>query len=335
MGFDISSHPVDVQLIQTRILPYLRGQGTIDDLLADAVRLTKVRFRANAWGLGALNVQHKEQEDQRAKKKAKDGSAAVTQTARDFDSDLHVWGRPFFITVPTEQLASVLDRYLAASPEQVDAIAMAQLYKLHPDLVNQVQPDADSTLPNDGPLADSIRQEIDVLKSAYQNIASGKSVKLPTGEKVDPEDLLLFNMPLAVVTFAANFTPGWMARGHVWFTQFIQQANLDADGLYEPATSLFEPLLNTIGGWEEAFEPTITQNYTLGGYVRPANVTAFRTWWEAHREPLLAPFAVDDEQDYGAVCYQKILEAVREAERRKFGFVEAAEVYSGFMGIMN
>jgi hypothetical protein len=57
MGFDISSHPMDVSLIQTRILPYLRGQGNLDDLITEAVRLAKVRFRANAWGLGLVQLQ--------------------------------------------------------------------------------------------------------------------------------------------------------------------------------------------------------------------------------------------------------------------------------------
>jgi hypothetical protein len=33
--------------------------------------------------------------------------------------------------------------------------------------------------------------------------------------------------------------------------------------------------------------------------------------------------------------YQKILEPVVFAERNGYGFIEAAEIYSGFMGVMN
>ena len=38
----------------------------------------------------------------------------------------------------------------------------------------------------------------------------------------------------------------------------------------------------------------------------------------------------------GAGCYLgKVREALLYAQRRKFDFVEATEVYSGFMGVMN
>jgi hypothetical protein len=252
-----------------------------------------------------------------------------------FSPDLHVWGRPFFITSASEHVSAMVDRYLAAKPEAVDALALEQLHALHPSLGNHVTPDEDGMLPDDELIARSFREPLDFLRSVFPHIPSGKPVKTPDGESADPEDVILFQMPLAVITFAANFRPGWMARGHVWFTQFLSDANLDADGLVEPASSLFAPILQQIGGWEEAFEPTITQNYTIGGYVRPANVPAFRLYWEAHRDKLLAPFVADGEPETGELNWLKILEALRDAEHRQLAFLEATEVYSGFMGIMN
>ena len=72
MGYDTSYHAVDLPLIQTRLLPYVSGQGSIDDLVEQALLLSKVRFRANAWGLGSKDFPARE-------------------------PFLHVWGRPFFI----------------------------------------------------------------------------------------------------------------------------------------------------------------------------------------------------------------------------------------------
>lgn len=337
MGFDVSAHPVDVPLIQARLLPYLRGEGSIDDLVADGVRLTKVRFRANAWGLGLLAATTPADGGKSKTRKGKrpPDDAPATPPAAGFDADLHVWGRPFFVTAPPESVGPAIDRYLAAAPEEVDAIAREQLDLLDPALKDRVVPDADGFLPEDSVIAAGLRQELDLLRAAYPNLANGKAVTTPDGESTDPEDVFLFNMPLAVATFAAQFTPGWMARGYVWPTAFVTEAGLDADGLIESAGSLFEPLLHVIGGWQEAFEPTITQNYTVGGYVRPANVPAFRAWWAAHRDALVGPFAADGDGELGAAAYHKILEAVRDAERRGMGFLEAAEVYSGFMGVMN
>jgi hypothetical protein len=331
MGFDVSSHPVDVGLIQSRVLPFLKGQGEIDDLVADAVRLAKVRFRANAWGLGLVALQ-----GELASTPKKKRAADAFVIPESFDPDWHVWGRPFFITAPPGEVSATIDRYLPlATPEQVDALAMEQLHRLHPSLPNLVTPDLEGGLPDDDQLARGLREGLDFLRRSYPHIASGKPVKMPDGEAVDPEDLFLFHMPLAVLTFASHFRPGWMARGHVWFTQFTSEANLDADGLIESSAKLFEPLLQNLGGWEEAFEPTITQNYTLGGFVRAANVPAFRLWWEAHRDALMAPFIAEKDEATGTLAWQKILEALRDAELRKLAFLEATEVYSGFMGIMN
>ena len=335
MGFDVSSHPVDAGLIQKRLLPYLRGEGQIDDLVADAVRLARVRFRANAWGLGLL-AHISPKASGRPGQRSKRLKPAPGVEAGAFDPDLHLWGRPFFVAAPPELVGPTIDRYLAAGPGEVDGIAREQLDYLHPDLKDRVEPDTDGHLPeSDADIAAGILQELDLLRSAYPRIADGRPVKMPDGEQADPEDLFLFHMPLAVVAFAAQLLPGWMGRGHVWPTSLAGEAGLDAEGLFEPAGFLFEPLLGSIGGWEEAFSPTITQNYTLGGAVRAANVPALRAWWQAHRDPLIAPFVADGEAHLGLVSYQKTLEAVQDAERRNVAFVEATEVYSGFMGIMN
>ena len=331
MGFDVSSHPIDAGLIKTRLLPYLSGGPEIDDLVADAVRIARVRFRANAWGLGLLALVAGSSGTRPGTRPKK-----LKPEAGAFDPDLHLWGRPFFVTTPPELVGPTIDRYLAATVEQVDGIAREQLDFLHPTLKDRVVPDADGYLPEaDADIAAGLTQELDLLRSAYPRIADGRPVKMPDGEAADPEDLFLFHMPLAVVAFAAQFTPGWMGRGHVWPTAMIAEAGLNSERLIEPAGFLFEPLLGAVGGWEEAFAPTITQNYTLGGAVRAANVPAFRAWWQAHRDQLVAPFAADGDAPAGALAHQKTLEAAQDAERRGSAFAEAAEVYSGFMGIMN
>ena len=298
MGFDVSTHPIDVGLIQTRLLPYLRGDGTIDDLVADGVRLAKVRFRANAWGLGTVAALTPPAGGKKAKGKPPDPAAT------GFDPDLHVWGRPFFVTAPADGVSAAIDRYLSCPADGVDAVARGQLDLLGPGLGDRVTPDADGFLPDDGPIAAGLRGELDFLRACYPNLANGKPVTLPDGEASDPDDVFLFTMPLAVVTFAAQFAPGWMARGHVWPTAFLSDASLDADGLVESAAALFEPLLRVVGGYDEAFEPTIAQNYTVGGYVRPANVPAFRAYWAAHRDTLLAPFGIDGDPAHAATSHQ-------------------------------
>lgn len=346
MGYDVSAHPVDVQLIQERILPYIRGKGDISDLVETAVRLAQVRFRANAWGLGVLNLSYAEADAKRKRPKKSTSVAAKKPKPRPqrlvpdtFDSDLHVWGRPFFITTPTERVSDEIDRYLAATPKQVDAIATDMLRELNPALVGKVKPDTEGSLPRPKRLAAAVIEPLALLRSAYPHLKTRKPVPLPAGyddDTADPVELLLHSLPLEVITFASHLQPGWMARGYVWFTAFIQRARLRPGTLVESAATLFEPLLGGLKGFGSAFDPTITSNYTLGGYVRPENVPAFREWMEAKTDKMVAACVKEGwDEDGTRQDLGKVMESLRDAERRGMGFLEAAEVYSGPFGIMN
>jgi hypothetical protein len=74
----------------------------------------------------------------------------------------------------------------------------------------------------------------------------------------------------------------------------------------------------------------------LGGYVQPKNVPAFRRWMEKNTEKMIAACVAANWNEEGARAdFLKVMEPLRDAERRKMGFLEATEVYSGLMGIMN
>jgi hypothetical protein len=343
VGYDVSAHPVDVDLIHNRIFPYIRGEGDLSDLVETAVRLTQVRFRANAWGLGLLGLSHAESDAKRAKPKKAKASVKKKPAARPkqlvpdtFDSDLHVWGRPFFITTAPEHVSDAIDRYLAATPRQVDALAQDMLRLLNPELVGKVEPDTGGKLPGPRKLAEGVLRSLEFYRAAYPKLKTGEPVELPDGEQVEARELFLYSLPLEVVTFASRFQPGWMGRGYVWFTAFIDRAGLDAGKLVTSASPLFEPLLKEVKGFTKAFDATITQNYTVGGYVRPENVPMFREWMVGNAEKMIAACLAEGWDEPGArVDLQKVMEALRDAESRGMGFLEAAEIYSGPMGIMN
>lgn len=119
MGFDVSAHPVNIDLIQSHVLPYIAGRGDLDDVLAEAVRVARTRFQANAWGLALTDLQHKEWAAKRERPKKAAGVASGKAKAKPrpqpllppwFDCDFHVWGRPFLITTPPESVSDTIDR---------------------------------------------------------------------------------------------------------------------------------------------------------------------------------------------------------------------------------
>lgn len=87
------------------------------------------------------------------------------------------------------------------------------------------------------------------------------------------------------------------------------------------------------------FGTTIPCNYSLGGYVPPEKIGAFVALLETHRTDLILAWSDSKDpagiDDMLAADYTKILEPALLARRNGHGFLEAAEVYSGFMGAMN
>lgn len=323
MGFDVSFHPVPVEIIQERLLPYVAGQGNIDDLVDDAVRLAKVRHRAKAWGLGVMQLQ----QDMRARERKGKSKKSKPGWVQKFDSDLHVWGRPFFITADRpDPVSRAIDSYLAAQPDDVDAIAEKMIAHLDPALADQVQPDISGELPDDQQLAQGLRGEMDLFRECFETRSGNKKVKVSSGKSVVANELFQNNFALSLLGFAAHFRPGWMARGHVWPTRLLEEKGLDVKPYFDTAVSLFEPLIQLIPEIAANLEGTITRNYMVGGYIPPDKVCDFRLFLEEHQDKF---------RDAGRVDFQKILEAVMDAEREHLGFAEASEIYSGALGIMN
>ncbi len=321
MGWDISYHPIDPTFVHARVLAYVRGERTIDDLVASAVRLAKVRFRANAWGLGLVELSR-------------------TRDVPGFNPDLHVWGRPFLITDrDPAAISSSIDAYLEVPIERVDALAERMIAALDPHLAGPgiVKPSAEGDLPDDDDLILGIRGNLDLFRAARATIVAGdREVVAPDGRVHDARALFASDFPLTAVTFAAQFRPGWMARGYGWPTQLFAEIDVDTSALFTMPTDLFAPLLGEIPEIEEQLATTIQQNYSLGGYVAPSGVPTLLELLDRHS------LAIDDWArsegwgDDGAQSYLVgIREAALDAQRRGFGFLEATEIYSGPLGIMN
>lgn len=311
MGYDTSHHPLDTDLITGRLVPFLLGEEEIDDLVADAVRISKVRFRANAWGLGAFR--HLRDHEQ------------------PFDSDLYIWGRPFFVTVEgTTAIADAIDRYLAADVADVDLIAAEMLDHLDSSLVGVVKPSGEGQLPPDDELAASKRCNLDLLRTAVRQLDAGTPVPLGDGESADPAELLRRETIWAMTNFAAEFRPGWMDRGYVWPSAWTAEANLTLD-VFESPRSLLGELASL---HVDFFAPTgIVENYMVGALVTPPRVVELLAALREHHEALVGAWG--DPNEYTRLSLRKLQEAAADALYRGLSFCEATEIYSGFGGTLN
>jgi hypothetical protein len=162
MGLDISAHPIDTAVFRDRLIPFVQGQGSLDDLIERAVAIAAVSHRANSWGLGAFRAEMDFAEAQRnaaprtmqryerpgrepsfiakmfgakAKPVVEEFEAPErTPGLPGFDSDLAVWGRPFFIVADDAETALAdFERYMALIGEDgaaIDALAHEMIARM-------------------------------------------------------------------------------------------------------------------------------------------------------------------------------------------------------------
>lgn len=389
MGFDISNHAVDTRLLQDELIPALASGTLPGSFLQRAAELSIVARRANQWGLRVMKLGFEISDKQReiadqleAQRKPKPGLMGrllgrdrgddlpeflYTSGLPGFDSDLSVWGRPFFIVADTvDDALAVLDQYMRCDSQDlagVDAIAQAMIARLeglrhrvparvlpvvaagadgfYPLLQHLPELDEDERgLPDLQATRAAIAQRFALQARAWTQRDTDAELDDELLDEPLPASELAMETPYTLLNMAAQLLPGWMGRGHVWPTALFDKIGVNVSHVFDTPAELFEPLLRAHPALEERFSTTIEENYSLGGYVSPAKVPALRALLARHERDLILAWSDDKkisdaELPELAADFKKILEPVVLAERRGFGFIEAAEVYSGFMGVMN
>jgi hypothetical protein len=321
MGYDTSFHAIDLGLVQTRLLPFIAGQGSehdLDDLLAQAVALRKVRFRAKAWALGAL-------------------SAARARGIDGLDPSIHVWGRPFFVVADgADEVVEAVLAWLATPLDEVDSRAKQMADRLAPGLGDAIEPDTGGHLPADENLRAGFIGRLKLLRAATGAARAGaRTVRAaPNGKEYDAVGLLAREVPFSVLLLASELTPGWMSRGPTWPTRLYEKAGLSPENFSAPHP-LYALLRDSLPSVDWFAESTITQNYMVGGLVRPEQVAAARVGLATQHDELLAPASAEGWGDSCAKELTKIDESLALAARLGLGFCEATEIYSGFEGDLN
>ena len=235
MGYDISYHPVDLDFIHGTLLPaFLTGDG-LAEIEAEAARLAKMRYIANAWGLGvnrACRDAWMAAQEQAAPARPAagkpgllarmlgrggKGTDAPGPTAPDwisrYDSDLHVWGRPYFITAKEpEHVSAAVDAWLNATPENADALARGMVERLAPELLPLAKPDYASGLPTDEAFRTTVAEPIATCREVLRALEAGERFMTPDGGEIDPADLVGADFTFTLVRIASWFRPGWMDR---------------------------------------------------------------------------------------------------------------------------
>ena len=324
------------------MFPFVLGECNDEAPLEDAAKTVSKRFRANAWGLGALQLDLDRSAQERERTEAGLLKRVLQRFERkevtipfDFESDLYLWGRPFFITHQNPSAVSAsIDRYMDAPIEEIDTIVQEMLAQRWPSFAGQIQPDLKNGTPSDDECSREARWKIQLFREACEAIRTGKTVRPPNGQETDPKELFLSDFQLAVLEFASISRPGWMARGHVWPTALLKHAGLTFDQ-FEPSDFPFREITRQLSGVQIRSDREISENYMLGAYLPPEKVPQFHEFLVSNTDRIIAPAEKDGWAYDCRLALKKISEALSDAETRGIGFIEATEVYSAPYGKLN
>ncbi|MEM1262498.1 MAG: hypothetical protein AAGH76_08880 [Pseudomonadota bacterium] len=343
MGYDISYHPVDVNYLESTVFPYILGETDSTAFFDKPTAIAQARFQANAWGLGILDRYHEqgrleyEWDNQNAIKKAALKLAGKKRPEREFEfeSDLYVWGRPFFITGDTpEQVTASIARYLDADVPAVNTLAGQAIKDKWPQLAGAIEPKFEQAPPSREDFYNEVSWKIVLMRDAVAALRAGTEVKIPDGESMDPAECLTAYLQHCVIEFAAISHPGWMTRGYVWPTYLCDLGGLPTV-MFQSAATPFSAFAEKLPAAKLRDDDAISENYMVGGYVPAAEVPQLKQLFADGRNSILAAAAKEGWEDGCRITLQKLDETIHYCETHNLGFIEAAEIYSGPMGIMN
>jgi hypothetical protein len=156
---------------------------------------------------------------------------------------------------------------------------------------------------------------------------------LPSGRE------LMAGLPLRLAGFAAELEPGWMGGGSAFASSAFREIGVDASHIFETPVSVFEEMVKTAPTGPWFFKDTIYDNFSLGGYVPPQKVPVLIELLEKNRDKLMRAWVTDEtnfwQMESGTTDYLKTLEPAMYAASKGWGYLEAAEIYSGSMGWTN
>jgi len=308
MGYDIGFHAIDKKDVDSAIA-YVSGKNDILDYLEKAGEVAKSRYIANAWGLASMKI------------------------TEDFNSNLYIWGRPFFVT-DNENTESIIKKYISANEVEANEIAKSQIKLLVSDESKFKVPDT-SKMPSSDDFKHNASWKLNLFKSAFSAIKNDeKTIKDPNGNEHDPYSLFLTDFHLSLIDSIAYSSPTWMTRGHVWPSLLLADVAGNVD-FFEPSSIFTKAIKDELTELRFDEDASIRQNYRLGGVVAPKNLDLFKNTITENYDKMLEKAKKEDWEEYLELALKKINECIDYCINNDLYFVESSDIYSAPMGIIS
>jgi len=338
----ISFHPVDVRFFDEVIAP-LVGGGKIDpqEFIADCLRHRVSSWSARRYVL-ALELLAEESEPPPP---PEDGSFWLKLRARmerfDFKADplarlaaeivshdLHLRGRPFLISDGSlEAVCDVVDSYCEAdNAAQVEALALEQLGKIHPDLAEHVRPDAGGDPTPDLAYRSELTQALKEIHDLARAARRGENWTISDGDRQPAVRLLPAELPWRTVHLHSRTRPFWIADDVDGLENVCRAAGVPAPDFLVPALRLFGDACDEFPKLQDELGCELKSAREVGGFVAPDEVPDLLDWMKENGARVIQAASRHGEGESCSLLLKKVRECATYAQRHGLGYLEASGI---------
>ena len=254
--------------------------------------------------------------------------ALARAAARVLDPDLHLDGRPFFITEGSaERVADAVDAYAAAPTEEaVDGIAREQLGKMDAALGRDLAPaeigDLASDLTYRNDLLSLLRKIHELGRAARDGKpwTDGESASRPAPTAIAEE------LPWRAVALHARAEPFWIARDVDGLETICRAAGVPPPDCLSPAWRLFAESCDAHPALREALGLELRKARDVGAFVSPTEIGALVDFLSAQGARIIGAAARAGEGPMATALMRKIKECAIHAQRHGRGYLEASGI---------
>jgi hypothetical protein len=336
----VAFHPVDASLFGGAIAALLAGEKVQPEpFLAEAVRMRHSRAAA-ARTIRSIERALADAEPP----KAPEGAgiferikatalavdhrvhAATRKAMRALDPELHLYGRPFFVTEESaERVASVVHEFRTAPSVPVaEAAVLDQLARLDPEFPGAFPPDEDEDPPQDLEVKHELMAE---MRELFE--LAGAARRAGTWEVEGRErpalPVLLEEGPWRAVRLHARVMPYWRGRDVDGLETVCRATGIEPPACLRQAHALFERACSEFPGFPGALPLEIPGPCGVGAYVAPEEVGALLDFLAESGAAIIRAASRHGEGPACSVLLRKIRECCVYAQRHGLGYLESAE----------
>ncbi len=338
----ISFHPIRVDVFERLIEPLVGGEKVNpEDYLDAALGLRQATWHAQGIS-AALERVLKEMkppplpsagtawEKIRARLERFDHKVdpLARLASRLVEPDLHLRGRPFFITEGSVQrVADVVDDYLAAGDgPAVESLAREQLIRLDRELGKQLVSEEVPPLPP----AMSYRSELLRSLQELHDLARAARRGTSWGAALDVREpalgVLVRELPHRALWFHSRVVPFWTAENVDGLETVCRAAGVLPPPCLLSARSLFARTCGEFPALGDALHVELDSDRDLGAFVAPRDVPELLDFLTLQGGRIIQVATRHGAGDVCASVLRKIKECAAYAARHEMGYLEASGI---------